>query len=105
MVKRVEYLDTETGKLYLVELPDDQSEDMARFGVVLGPPDLNIDLGGFATRVHNELYYRKVFTFEDCRRRPMDVVSAVQQAVKLDAQVVTEAYYKYEKEKELSSEH
>lgn len=99
MGKRVEYLDSETGRLYLMEIPEDQSDEMARFGIVLGPPDLNIDLGGFLTRVHNELYYRKIFTFEDCRRRPMDVASAVQHAAKLDAQVITEAYLELEKAK------
>lgn len=83
------------GRMFYVEVPEDAPEHHYRFGVVLGPPDLKIELDTeqLNVRIHNELYARQLLTLHDLRHRPADVVAAIQAAVRIDAQELMAAWY------------
>ena len=70
-------------------------------GTVLGPPDV-VDLLDLpeevATRLHNELFRRKLFTYKDVSKRPSEVQGALQKVLRLDAATISTAYHQYEKE-------
>lgn len=85
MSRQVEFLSPE-GKYYLMAIPDDAPDDMARFGALIGPPDLTeLDLPTeVEIRLHNQLYWRKIFTARDLRAKRVDAQGAVQAALRLD---------------------
>lgn len=81
----------ELGRKFKVMVPDGGDPE---FGVVIGPPYLD-ELGlpdSVMVRLHNELFYRRLFTLADVRRRPQDIDGALRAAFKLDVQKVMEAY-------------
>ncbi len=84
------------GRVFSVLLPPGVPASEARSGVLLGPQlDLS-ELGlprEIVTRLHNALQSRGVFTYEDARRSPNLVQSAVLAAIKLDARRVIESYH------------
>lgn len=86
----VEYKDTE-GRLFKVQVPNGVDP---KFGVVIGPPFLdNLNLPhAIAVKLHNELYYRGLYTCNDIRNRRQDVMGAIQAAVKLTIEGVIESY-------------
>jgi hypothetical protein len=91
-VREVEY--DNNGLKQLVLVPDDAPADTYQYGILVGPPDLSkLDLPeAFRVRLSNELYYRKLFTRVDAKRRITDVVSSVISAARADAQKVLECY-------------
>lgn len=68
--------------------------------IISGPPENLVDGLGlpepFATKLHNVLCDRKLFTFQDIMKNPNNLVGALQEALNLDAQILVEAYSKYE---------
>lgn len=70
--------------------------------IVIGPPEgLVDDLGlpePFATSLHNILYDRGLLTFRDVQTRPRELTGALQEALLLDVQRLTEAYWKFSQE-------
>jgi hypothetical protein len=86
------------GRKYNSIIPIGAKDADASKGVKYGPPDL--DVLGLPTdvrvRLHNELFARGLFTYEQVRRNLNEVIGAIQQAVRLDAQLVSEAYYRKE---------
>ena len=77
-------------------------EDGAGNAILIGPPeglvdDLNLP-EPFATNLHNILYARKLFTAADLARNPRELQGALQEAMLLDVQRLTEAYFKYSQE-------
>lgn len=87
------------GRKYLVGLPE--GVENINLGIPLGPPDIMDDLGipePMATRLHNQLFARKLFTLVDIRRRPSEVQAAIQSALRLDAARIVTAYAEAEKE-------
>ncbi len=87
------------GKKYLVELPE--GVENINLGIHLGPPDITDTLGipePFATRLHNQLFDRGLFTLKDLQRRPKEVQAALQSALRLDAATIVTAYAEAEKE-------
>lgn len=88
-----EYVDYE-GRKFWIRLPDGAQPDDYQFGLRLGPPDLS-QLGlplAVEVRVHNELYYRRLFHFSDVKRKRQDLVGALMAALKLDADKLLEVY-------------
>lgn len=82
----LEYED-DRGRLYLVRLPADAPDSDAASGIVIGPPDVvdELDLPEpFATRLHNELFRRKLFTLADLNRSKSPVRAALQKALRVD---------------------
>lgn len=97
MIEQVEYKDPTNGRLY-VALKDGENV------ILLGPPEgLVDDLGlpePFASRLHNILYRRRIFNFHEASRGNT-LNGALQEALTIDAQRLTEAFLKYEKEEVL----
>lgn len=69
--------------------------------VIIGPPEGLVDTlglpGEIATRLHNILYDRKLFTYRDISR-PGAALGAVQEAFSVDAQKLAEAFAMFETE-------
>ena len=93
----------ERGRWYKVELPDGESPDNAAMGVPIGPPDV-VDFmeipEPLATRLHNMLFERDLFTSQDVQRRPRDLQNALTSAFHADVAKFHEAYISLEKGEE-----
>jgi hypothetical protein len=97
-VREVDYKD-ERGRQYRVLLPDGEGEERASIGIPVGPPDVveTLELPEpFATRLHNELFARGLFTAEIARRKPSELQAAILAAAKVDAQTVYKAFVETE---------
>jgi len=85
----VEHTD-ERGRLYKAYQDGEQL-------LIIGPPeDLMEELGlpeEFGTRLHNILYRRGIFTYQDAARHMQDLYGALQEAYQLDVQKLTEALF------------
>lgn len=96
-MREIDYTDA-AGRRWRVQLPDGAPDSDAPDGVPVGPPDVVRELearglpGAVATRLHNELHRRKLFTMRDVRARPGDVQGALQAALRLDVQAIMEQY-------------
>ena len=70
--------------------------------LIVGPPeDLVDELGlpeDFATRLHNILFRRGIFSYNDAARNPNNLLGALQEAYRLDVQKLTEALFTYNQE-------
>jgi hypothetical protein len=70
--------------------------------IIQGPPEGLVDTLGlpepFATRFHNILYARGILNSSDIGKNPRNLTGALQEALNLDIQRLTEAYFNYEKE-------
>lgn len=70
--------------------------------IIIGPPEGLVDdldlPEPFASNLHNVLYARGVFTYRDVVRNPRNLQGALQEALSLDVQKLTEAYFKYSQE-------
>lgn len=69
--------------------------------VIVGPPDGLMEMMGlpepFATRLHNILYERRIFSYKDISSGKI-ASGVLQEALQIDAQILAEAFYNYEKE-------
>src|SRR3990167_5292278 len=93
-MERAEYTDLK-GRKY--ESIQDNGER-----IILGPPEGLVDSLNlpepFATNLHNALYRRRIFNLGSITKNTNNLVGALQEALSLDAQKLTEAFYAYEKE-------
>lgn len=92
-MKEVEYKD-DRGRLFKVLIPDGDPIERARHGIVVGPPELD-DLGlpeSVMVELHNQLYYRGLFTFVEVNKRRMDVIGALQAALSVNVNKIIEIY-------------
>jgi hypothetical protein len=99
-VRLVDYTDTK-GRKYRVQLPDEASDDEAASGIPVGPPDVVDALAlpePIATRLHNQLHSRGLWTYKDVAKRPGAVQGALQSALQVDVQLLAEAFKQYESE-------
>jgi hypothetical protein len=91
-MEQTEYID-ERGRKYKVWSNGDGLR------VVIGPPEGMVDSLGFpeefATRLHNILYARQLFSLADISKTQNALVGAIQETLGLDAQRLHEAYFKY----------
>jgi hypothetical protein len=79
---------------YRVLVPDGAPPETWQRGIFLGPPDLD-SLGlseEVTTRLHNELFNRGIMTAADANTRRLDVQSALQYAMRVDAQSIINLY-------------
>jgi hypothetical protein len=91
-MREVQYLAPD-GRIFFVLLPDGAPDGEAYRGMPLGPPRLVLDWPeAMAVRLHNELGYRRVFTADDARRRPGDILSAITAAVRADVGLIAAQY-------------
>lgn len=92
-LREVEYKDPE-GRLFRVLIPENDPDDAASRGIVLGPPrltDLNLPLS-FEVRLHNELYHRSLIEKKDVLQRRQDILGAIQAAARTDIERIFQLY-------------
>lgn len=69
--------------------------------IIIGPPEHLVDAMGlpepFATKLHNILYDRGIFRYEDACKRNV-LTGVLQELYSLDVQVLMEEFVRYEKE-------
>lgn len=98
-MRKVEWTD-ERGRKFISMLEDFEADKNAPDGVFVGPPDILDDLGlpeDVTTRLHNQLYQRKMWTLKDIQRSPQQLLAALQSALNIDAQRIMTLYADYEK--------
>lgn len=87
------YVDS-AGRKWATRLPDDASDTDAELGIPIGPPSLEaLRLPEeMEVRLHNQLFDRRIFTFEQARANKLNVQAAMQAALKLDVLHIVEIY-------------
>lgn len=67
--------------------------------IVEGPPEGLVDEMGLpeptATNLHNALFGRGLFRYEDIVKRPRELQGAWQEALQADVQRLSEAYFRF----------
>lgn len=85
------------GRMHRALLPDGAPDSDAPLGLQLGPPDV-VDYVGLpepiATRLHNILHKRGLYSAKDVKKRPDALLSSIQLALKIDVQLMMDAYTK-----------
>jgi len=70
--------------------------------IIIGPHEGFVDILGLppevATRLHNILYRRKIYSYTQAARHPQDVIGSIQELYQLDAQKLLEALHRFEQE-------
>lgn len=92
-LREVEYTD-ERGRHWAVLIPRDAPDSHAPMGMTVGPADVD-PLGlpeKYATALHNALYRRRILTYDNAKRHPGDVLSALREAMAIGAQEVISLY-------------
>lgn len=84
------------GRKYMAYVsPDEQNGAF----IVIGPPEGLADTMGlpepFATRLHNILFDRRIFSYKDIVAGKNTAVGIMQEALSLDVQKLVEAYFTY----------
>ena len=88
------------GRMFLSKIEDDEPDRNANQGIFIGPPEIVDELGlpdEVATRLHNQLFHRKMWTLKDIQRRPQELLAALQSALNVNVQSIMTAYAEYEK--------
>ncbi len=92
-MEKVEYKDPMNGRLYEAMQDGDRR-------VIVGPPEGLVDAMGLpepiATNLHNALYRRRIFTYREAQHK--GIQGALQEALQLDVQRLTEVFLTYETE-------
>lgn len=95
-MQQIEWEDSKNGRKYRV-LRDGASND-----IIIGPPEGLVDdlklPEPFATTLHNILYNRGLFNSAAVAKDPRVLIGALQEAMNLDVQKLTEAFWHYEQE-------
>ena len=97
-MKTVDYKDSR-GRWYRVLLPEEILDVDAPNGVPVGPPDIvdELDLPeGVKTNIHNELFYREVWTRQKASVGNI-LIESLQSALRVDASRLLEAFKRLEK--------
>jgi hypothetical protein len=95
-MRKVIYTDS-IGRKFQTLIPDGAPEEHANYGVLVGPPELDIDLPErLAVTLHNELFAREIFTMRDVKRRRDDVLAAVRSTFKIDCEVIAQCFQEFE---------
>lgn len=96
----VDYAD-ERGRKYRVRLPNGVSDSEAAKGVPIGPPDIADFLEWpepLATRLHNALFDYELWDVHVARKNPKLLFGMLQRVLKVDVQILMEAFRNLEKE-------
>lgn len=92
-MREMSYTDDE-GRQWAVSLPDGVPESDAALGIPLGPPSL-APLGlplDVEVRIHNQLFARRLFTPRDVKTRRMEILGALQAALRVDIVAIAALY-------------
>ena len=70
--------------------------------IIIGPPEGLVDVlhlpEPLATNLHNVLYERGMLSYADVRSKPQNLMGALQEALAVDQQKLSEAFYQFSKE-------
>lgn len=82
------------GRKSVYSIPDDAPEWHGSMGLFKGPPDLEkLDLPiDIEVRINNQLWARGLITENDLKKRPNEIILAIQSALKIDAQKISQLY-------------
>lgn len=84
---------------YKVALPE--GVENIDLGIPVGPPNVVDEIGlpePMATRLHNQLYNRGLYSLAEVQKRPRELQAALQSALRLDAAKLMSAFAEAEKE-------
>lgn len=102
-MKKVEYVDPR-GRKYLKLVESATSEELYQYGITVGPPEGIVDELGLpnelATRLHNQLFQRQLWSMDEVRKNPKGIYAALQATFGINQQMIMNAYMKYEQEPE-----
>jgi hypothetical protein len=74
--------------------------------IIIGPPNEIVDSLGLpepiATNLHNALHQRGLLNYAAVARNPQSLQGALQEALTLDVQRLTEAFFQYENPQEIN---
>ena len=94
ILREVDYQDGR-GRWYRTRLPEEASDDQAAQGILVGPLDVVDGLGlpeAVATRLHNQMHARGLWTVREAVRRSHEVMAALQAAYRVDTAAVIAAF-------------
>lgn len=87
------------GRKYKAYVSPDEQEGAF---IIIGPPEFLVDSlklpKPFSTKLHNILYDRGIFKYEDACKKNV-LVGVLQELYSVDAQVLLEEFLNYEREK------
>ena len=92
-MRQVPYTDP-SGRMWVVGLPESAPDSEASMGVPLAPPALD-SLGlpeETEVRLQAQLVARRLFDFKDVRKRRVDVMAALQAALRVNVQRIVDLY-------------
>ena len=92
----VDYVDAR-GRWKRALLPEGAPDSDAPIGIQIGPPDVVDDLGlpePLATRLHNLLHKRGLYSSKEVMKQPNSLLSALQKALSVDVHKLMVAYDK-----------
>ena len=87
------------GRKYKIALPE--GVENIDLGIPIGPPNVVDEIGlpePMATRLHNQLYNRGLYSLAEAQKRPRELQAALQSALQLDAARLMSAFQEAEKE-------
>jgi len=93
-LREVDYQD-ERGRWYRTRLPDEATDADASRGILVGPLDVVDRLGlaePIATRLHNQLHARGIWTAREAVLRSHEVIGALMGALRVDAAAIIAAF-------------
>jgi hypothetical protein len=85
------------GRMYRSVIPDGAPDSEAPLGMILGPPDVADYVGlpePIATRLHNILHKKGLFSMKEVKRDSNALFSALQLALRVDVHMLMDAYVK-----------
>lgn len=89
------------GRNYRSYLPDNVPDSQAEIGILIGPPDIVDEVGipePLATRLHNLLHRRGLYNIRAARKNPNALQGALQAALKVDMNILMQAFQESERE-------
>lgn len=99
-MRQVEYID-DKGRKYAVLLPPEITDADVHMGIFKGPPDV-VDVlelpEPFATRLHNTLYDREIFSIRDIQKPGGDLRAVFMSALQVDVNRLAEAFLNFSKD-------
>lgn len=102
LMREVEYVDGR-GRKFMVKLAHDDPGNNPELGIPVGPPDIvdTFDLSEEAkVALHNQLFARKLWNYDEIRKRPKELFAALQAALSISVQKLQTAYTEHEREPE-----
>lgn len=92
-MREIEYQD-DVGRKFRVLIPKDSPDTHAKYGIILGPPDLSpLKLTENAeVRLNNQLYHRRILSFRDAMSNKREVLAALQATFAVDVEEIVNLY-------------